>query len=83
MRQPASRMRPPLTPELAIPTRRDRVSVISTVPASDNGRHLGVLLDSKDDCDVSFIVDGEAFSAHRAVLAARSPMFKELLGSMA
>ncbi|KAF8653771.1 hypothetical protein HU200_061887 [Digitaria exilis] len=52
--------------------------------ASDIGRHLGVLLDSKDGSDVSFVVGGEAFAAHRAVLAARSPVFKaQLLGSMA
>ncbi|KAF8646577.1 hypothetical protein HU200_065801 [Digitaria exilis] len=51
---------------------------------SDIGRHLGVLLDSKDGSNVSFIVGGEAFAAHRAVLAARSPVFKaQLLGSMA
>ncbi|KAG2585093.1 hypothetical protein PVAP13_6KG369700 [Panicum virgatum] len=46
--------------------------------------HLDILLDSADGSDVSFIVDGEEFTAHRAVLAARSPVFKaQLLGSMA
>lgn len=54
------------------------------VPPSDIGKHLGALLDSTDGVDVSFIVDGETFHAHRAVLAARSPVFRvELLGSMA
>ncbi|CAL5001058.1 unnamed protein product [Urochloa decumbens] len=54
------------------------------VPPSDIGKHLGTLLDSSDGVDVSFIVDGETFHAHRAVLAARSPVFRaELLGSMA
>ncbi|CAO2211554.1 unnamed protein product [Urochloa humidicola] len=53
------------------------------VPPSDIGKHLGTLLDSTDGVDVSFIVDGETFHAHRAVLAARSPVFRaELLGSM-
>ncbi|OEL18147.1 BTB/POZ and MATH domain-containing protein 1 [Dichanthelium oligosanthes] len=48
------------------------------------GAHLGRLLDSGDGSDVSFVVDGETFPAHRAVLAARSPVFKaQLLGSMA
>ncbi|KAF8653764.1 hypothetical protein HU200_061880 [Digitaria exilis] len=44
---------------------------------------LNVLLDSTDGSDVSFLVDGERFAAHRAVLAARSPVFKEqlMLGS--
>ncbi|CAL5005172.1 unnamed protein product [Urochloa decumbens] len=54
------------------------------LPCSDIGEHLGNLLDSTDGSDVSFVVDGETFHAHRAVLAARSPVFNvELLGSMA
>jgi speckle-type POZ protein len=54
------------------------------VPPSDIGIHLGRLLDHTDGTDVSFIVNGEKFPAHRAVLAARSPVFKaELFGSMA
>jgi speckle-type POZ protein len=57
---------------------------LDDVPPSDIGSHLGVLLDSADGSDVSFVVDGEEFPAHRAVLAARSPVFKaQLLGSMA
>ncbi|CAO2202601.1 unnamed protein product [Urochloa humidicola] len=56
----------------------------SPVPDSDIGKHLGTLLDSTDGADVSFTIDGETFHAHRAVLAAPSPVFKaELLGSMA
>nr|CAB3481473.1 unnamed protein product [Digitaria exilis] len=54
------------------------------VPPSDIVKHLGTLLDSADGKDVSFGVGDETFHAHRAVLAARSPVFKaELLGSMA
>jgi speckle-type POZ protein len=54
------------------------------VPPSDIGSHLALLLDCTDGSDVSFIVDAEKFPAHRAVLAARSPVFKaQLLGSMA
>ncbi|CAM0957752.1 unnamed protein product [Alopecurus aequalis] len=54
------------------------------VPPSDIGKHLGRLLDHTDGADVSFIIDGETFPAHRAVLAARSPVFRaELFGSMA
>jgi speckle-type POZ protein len=52
-----------------------------SVPPSDLGEHLGRLLNGTD---VSFNVDGETFHAHRAVLAARSPVFHVgLLGSMA
>ncbi|PNT68451.1 hypothetical protein BRADI_3g40741v3 [Brachypodium distachyon] len=54
------------------------------VPPSDIGTHLGSLLDHTDGTDVAFIVDGETFHAHRAVLAACSPVFRaELFGSMA
>jgi len=38
-------------------------------PPSDMRSHLGALLDSGDGSDVSFVVDGEEFRAHRAVLA--------------
>uniref|UniRef100_A0A0E0LX10 BTB domain-containing protein n=1 Tax=Oryza punctata TaxID=4537 RepID=A0A0E0LX10_ORYPU len=52
-------------------------------PPPDIGLHLGRLLDRGDGTDVSFVVDGETFPAHRAVLAARSPVFQaELFGSM-
>jgi speckle-type POZ protein len=54
------------------------------IPPSDIGDHLGRLLDCQDGSDVSFNVDGRKFAAHRAVLAARSPVFKaELFGAMA
>nr|CAB3483557.1 unnamed protein product [Digitaria exilis] len=58
------------------------------VPPSDIGAHLGRLLDycaaEDDTSDVSFVVGGETFAAHRAVLAARSPVLKaQLFGPMA
>ena len=56
------------------------------VPPPDIGSHLGRLLECPDGggSDVTFVLDGEEFPAHRAVLAARSPVFMaQLLGSMA
>ncbi|GJN15671.1 hypothetical protein PR202_gb02607 [Eleusine coracana subsp. coracana] len=54
------------------------------VPPSDLGKQLGMLLECTKGSDVSFVIAGETFHAHRAVLAARSPVFMaELLGSMA
>jgi speckle-type POZ protein len=55
------------------------------VSAADIAGLLGRLLDHADGSDdVAFSVGGETFRAHRAVLAARSPVFKaQLFGSMA
>ncbi|CAD6253401.1 unnamed protein product [Miscanthus lutarioriparius] len=56
-----------------------------TVPPSDLHRHLGDLLARKDGADVTFqlVEGGETFSAHRCVLAARSPVFRaQLFGEM-
>ncbi|KAM0894043.1 hypothetical protein ACQ4PT_024715 [Festuca glaucescens] len=40
---------------------------------------LGRLLDEKGGCDVTVRVRGEAFPAHRAILAARSPLLRKKL----
>ncbi|CAL4934058.1 unnamed protein product [Urochloa decumbens] len=45
-------------------------------PLSDLQRHLGDLLVAKEGADITFRVSGETFSAHRFVLAARSPVFR-------
>ncbi|KAF6987947.1 LOW QUALITY PROTEIN: hypothetical protein CFC21_005540 [Triticum aestivum] len=56
---------------------------LSLVPPSNLHQHLGELLKSRDGADVTFHVGGESFLAHRAVLAARSSVFKaELFGAM-
>ncbi|KAL2921981.1 BTB/POZ and MATH domain-containing protein 2, partial [Bienertia sinuspersici] len=52
-------------------------------PPSDIGKHFGELLESENNTDVSFEVDGEVFSAHKVILAARSPVFRaQLFGPM-
>uniref|UniRef100_A0A0E0NZQ5 BTB domain-containing protein n=1 Tax=Oryza rufipogon TaxID=4529 RepID=A0A0E0NZQ5_ORYRU len=54
------------------------------IPRSNLNGQLDDIADRADGSDVSFSVGSETFHAHRAVLAARSPVFKmELLGSMA
>ncbi|KAJ0261188.1 BTB/POZ domain-containing protein [Hirschfeldia incana] len=50
-----------------------------SVPVSDLGQQLGKLLESGKGCDVTFDVDGETFSAHKVVLATRSPVFRAQL----
>ncbi|KAL6654202.1 hypothetical protein ACP70R_007667 [Stipagrostis hirtigluma subsp. patula] len=53
------------------------------VPPSDMDRDLSHLLVSGEGADVMFEVGGETISAHRNILAARSPVFKaQLLGPM-
>ncbi|KAI4365663.1 hypothetical protein MLD38_021628 [Melastoma candidum] len=53
------------------------------VPPSNIGKDFGMLLESGKSSDVSFEVDGEVFTAHKLVLAARSPVFRaQLCGLM-
>uniref|UniRef100_A0A0A9CM01 BTB domain-containing protein n=1 Tax=Arundo donax TaxID=35708 RepID=A0A0A9CM01_ARUDO len=53
------------------------------MPPSDIGKNLGTLLDNADGADVIFTVGDDTFHVHRAVLSARSPVFRvELLGSI-
>ncbi|CAN6288145.1 unnamed protein product [Urochloa humidicola] len=58
-------------------------AVVSSSPPSGIQQHLGSLLLSGEGADVAFEVGGETFTAHRCVLAARSPVFRaELFGPM-
>lgn len=53
------------------------------VPEPDIGKDFGQLLESGDQSDVRFEVDGEIFAAHKLVLAARSPVLRaQLFGPM-
>ncbi|GFP82016.1 BTB/POZ and math domain-containing protein 2 [Phtheirospermum japonicum] len=54
-----------------------------TLSPSDIGQHFGRLLESGKGTDVNFEIDDETFSAHKLVLAARSPVFRaQLYGPM-
>ncbi|CAL4979521.1 unnamed protein product [Urochloa decumbens] len=54
-----------------------------TVPPSDMHQHIGRLLSSGAEADVTFQVGEETFAAHRLVLGARSSVFMaELFGPM-
>ncbi|TKV97565.1 hypothetical protein SEVIR_9G503000v4 [Setaria viridis] len=54
----------------------------AAIPPSDLQKHLGDFLQSGRGTDVVFEVGGEAFAAHRCVLAARSPVISaDLLGA--
>ena len=69
--------------EVRTEERRVEPPPVVAVPPSDLYQHLGGLLAAKEGADVTFQVAGEAFCAHRCVLAARSPVFKaELFGAM-
>ncbi|CAL4924953.1 unnamed protein product [Urochloa decumbens] len=57
-------------------------SVSCVPPASDLSAQLGDLLSTERGADVVFQVGGETFAAHRAVLAARSPVFAAELFSV-
>lgn len=53
------------------------------VPSSNLHEHLGDFLDTMAGMDVMFTVSGEAFAAHKIVLAGRSPVFMaEFFGEM-
>uniref|UniRef100_A0A0A9DKI9 BTB domain-containing protein n=1 Tax=Arundo donax TaxID=35708 RepID=A0A0A9DKI9_ARUDO len=62
-------------------TTSDHMSV--ALPSSDLHQQLGELLQSQKGADVTFVVSGESFMAHKVVLAARSPIFMaEFFGPM-
>ncbi|KAF7031840.1 hypothetical protein CFC21_043102 [Triticum aestivum] len=59
------------------------VDLLIKVPPSSIKQHISDLFLSEEGTDVTFMVSGQKFAAHRCVLAARSVVFKaELLGSM-
>ncbi|XP_047074695.1 BTB/POZ and MATH domain-containing protein 1-like [Lolium rigidum] len=52
-------------------------------PSSNLHLHLGDLLESQTGADVTFLVSGETFAAHKLIIAARSPVFMaEFFGHM-
>ncbi|CAN6193653.1 unnamed protein product [Urochloa humidicola] len=72
-----------LDPRDVTPGAAAGVKASATVPSTDLHRQFGELLRSQTGADVTFVVAGERISAHRSVLAARSPVFMaELFGGM-
>ncbi|CAM0871083.1 unnamed protein product [Alopecurus aequalis] len=58
-------------------------STVIQLPQSDLHKHFANMLKDGEGADVTFSVGDQLFSAHRCVLAARSPVFKaELFGQM-
>ncbi|XP_020175160.1 BTB/POZ and MATH domain-containing protein 1 [Aegilops tauschii subsp. strangulata] len=56
---------------------------VIALPSTNLHQHLGTLLQSETGADVTFIVCGESFAAHKDILAARSPVFKaQFFGDM-
>ncbi|KQJ84707.1 BTB/POZ and MATH domain-containing protein 2 [Brachypodium distachyon] len=63
--------------------RTERSDLIVLVPQTNLAGHLGRMWKDEQGADVTFSVGGQLFSAHRFLLAARSPVFKaELFGPM-
>lgn len=53
------------------------------LPPSNLHQHFAQLLQSETGADVTFLVSGESFAAHKLILAARSPVFMaEFFGDM-
>ncbi|KAL6623260.1 hypothetical protein ACP70R_033139 [Stipagrostis hirtigluma subsp. patula] len=74
--------RPPtVTVECTITVHKD-LKVLQ-LPSSNLHQHLGELLRSKAGADITFLVSGESFPAHKSILSARSPVFMaEFFGCM-
>jgi speckle-type POZ protein len=56
---------------------------LPTPPSTNLDEHLGKLLQSRTGADITFVVSGQSFAAHKAILASRSPVFMaEFFGEM-
>ncbi|KAF8687298.1 hypothetical protein HU200_042979 [Digitaria exilis] len=55
---------------------KEQEGPLPIVPPSDLHQHLGELFLSQNGADVTFVVGGESFPAHKSILAARSPIFE-------
>jgi speckle-type POZ protein len=82
---PASLKDDYLTVQCAITIVKELPEAAKSVPAPSSNlhQHLGELLQSQTGADVTFLVSGESFAAHKNILAARSPVFMaEFFGHM-
>ncbi|KAL5200182.1 hypothetical protein ABZP36_021385 [Zizania latifolia] len=66
-------------PEMAAAMGDHLNAVAAPAPAPELHKHLGALLRSETGADVTFVVSGQSFAAHRAILASRSPVFMAML----
>lgn len=83
LRGDSFRIRCDVTVVKKIRSKETHANQFVVVPPSNLHQQLRSLLESKDGADVAFRVGGEIFSAHRSMLAARSPVVKaELFGAM-
>ncbi|XP_047088440.1 BTB/POZ and MATH domain-containing protein 1-like [Lolium rigidum] len=69
--------------ELPVPTIPFPAKEAIVPPSTNLHLHFGELLQSGTGADVTFIVSGESFAAHKLILSARSPVFMvEFFGDM-
>lgn len=66
--------------ELTEVSRSEAVNTaVNVIPLANLNEDLARMLKDGEGADVTFDVDGKLFSAHRCLLASRSPVFKALL----
>ncbi|KQK17060.1 hypothetical protein BRADI_1g32265v3 [Brachypodium distachyon] len=59
------------------------VKEVIPLPSTNLHQHFGELLEKETGADITFLVSGESFSAHKLILGARSPVFMaEFFGNM-
>uniref|UniRef100_A0ACD5ZDD2 Uncharacterized protein n=1 Tax=Avena sativa TaxID=4498 RepID=A0ACD5ZDD2_AVESA len=69
--------------DLPIPTISAKKEIAYALPSTNMHQQFGELLRSRTGSDVTFLVSGESFPAHKLILSLRSPVFMaEFFGQM-